>query len=310
MESIQHIKSRLGAVENIGTITRAMEVVSATKMRKAQGLAISSRPYAFAALSALASLLRYAPGAQLEDAPLVKARKIENVLLVLVASDRGLAGSFNSQVTRVAERYLASRTPGEQVKLMLVGKKLSSWAAGSTMPVEAVFTGFGDYAEPSDVTPLSKLIIDGYRSGSWDKVVVISSHFKTTLNQITVTRELVPMHIDIIKDTVREIVPEHGRFAELREQIINGHGPEHLTDYLFEPTAALVLDSILPRLFDMQLFHLILEANASEHSARMVAMKNASENAGELSESLSLQYNKARQASITKEMIEITSAIV
>lgn len=310
MESIQHIKSRLGAVGNIGTITRAMEVVSATKMRKAQGLAISSRPYAFATLSALTNLLQHAPDEHLENAPLVQARKIKNVLLVLVASDRGLAGSFNSQVTRVAEGYLKSLILNEQVKLVLVGKRLSSWAAASSLPVEMAFTGFGDYAEPNEVAPLSKLIIDGYKDGTWDKVVVISSHFKTTLNQITLTRELLPMHIDMIRDTVRAIVPEHGRFAELREQVINGVGTKHRTDYIFEPTASEVLENILPHLLGMQLFHLILEANASEHSARMVAMKNASENAGELSQTLSLQYNKVRQASITKEMIEITSAIV
>ncbi|HEY9582697.1 MAG TPA: ATP synthase F1 subunit gamma [Candidatus Paceibacterota bacterium] len=318
MESIQYIKSRLGAVNNIGTITRAMEVVSATKMRKSQGLALESRPYAYATLKALADLLLHAPSAQLENSALIAPRKLNLrgsltsgtvTLLVLVASDRGLAGSFNTNVMRTADKYI-NENPGDY-RVILVGKKLAGWATRNKIRVEMMFTDFGDYADPAEVSPLSSLVVEGFLVGNWNKVVAISTHFKTTLNQVTLTRELLPMHIDMIKDTVREIVPEHGRYSEYRNDLVsNLQFANRETEYIFEPSPEKVLETLLPHLLNMQLFHLILEANASEHSARMVAMKNASENASELSGELTLEFNKARQATITKEMIEITSAII
>lgn len=298
-------------MRNIGQITKAMEVVSATRMRKAQGRALDSRPYAFAALTALSDLLAYAPEHLLERSALVSPRPVRNILLVLVASDRGLAGSFNAGIMRSADTYISQLEKSETrfpIKLMLVGKKLSGWASRSGREVVNMFTNFGDYATPEEIAPLGEMIVDGYISGAWDKVVVISTHFKTTLAQFTVTREVLPMHIDGVRETVREVVPEHGRFSELRNKVINGNDKEKLTEYIFEPSPGAVLDSLLPHLLNMQLLHLVLEAGASEHSARMVAMKNASTNAEELSEELSLEYNKARQAAITKEMIEITSA--
>jgi len=309
MESIQHIKSRLGAVKNIGTITRAMEVVSATKMRRSQMLALDSRAYAFAALSTLSDLLRYAPEVHLEKSQFVKQREVKATLLVLIASDRGLASSFNANVMREADKYLAAR-PLSEYSLVLVGKKLGAWATRNKLPVEMMFTDFGDHAHMQEVAPLSDFILKGFIEKKWDKVVVISAHFRTTLDQTTLTREILPMHVDQIMDTVREIVPEHGRFSEYREKHEDRSMRIENNNFIFEPSPESVLDTLLPHLLNMQLFHLVLEANASEHSARMVAMKNASENAGELSDTLSLEFNKARQALITKEMIEITSAIV
>ena len=332
MQSIQQIKSRLGAVKNIGTITRAMEVVSATKMRKAQTLAFDSRPYAYAALATLADLLTYASSTHLENSVFVSRSPVSRMpghrvssstLLVLVASDRGLAGSFNANVMRVTDAYITNN-PGNY-KLILVGKKLAAWATRNRLLVEMVFSDFGDYAEAGEITPLTDLISQGFLMGKWQKVAVISTHFKTTLNLMTVIRELLPMHIDQIRETVREIVPESGKYSELRDQMLRpavappslrqgyaggaGGGTTSRSEFLFEPTPVAVLDSILQHLLNMQLFHLVLEANASEHSARMVAMKNASENASELSSDLSLEFNKARQAAITKEMIEISSAL-
>lgn len=323
MESLQQLKSRLRAVGNIGTITKAMEVVSATKMRKAQEFALSSRPYAFAALSALADLLKFAPPHLLELSPLVAGSSNratvrtpvtkEKTLLVLVASDRGLAGSFNSQVTRAADKFLTGLPASEagslsgEVEFVVVGKKLTSWAMKSAFPVVMTFTDFGDHAEPEDVAPLSTFVSEGFLAGRWTRVVVISTHFKTTLSQFAVTRELLPLHLDIVRDTINELVPEHGKYSEYRSNMTNLTNGSYV-EFLFEPSPTAVLESILPHLVNMELFHLVLEANASEHSARMVAMKNASENASELGDSLSLQFNKARQAAITKEMIEITSA--
>jgi F-type H+-transporting ATPase subunit gamma len=315
MESIHHIRTRLTSVKNIGTITKAMEVVSATKMRRAQTIALASRPYAFYALRALADVLRYAPEDLLSRHPLTtKERPLHpTTLVVLVASDRGLAGAFNSSVARAADAYLkkdrAKRGDNApDYRLVVVGKKLQAYATRTGLAVERVFTDFGDYATRAEIAPLVDLVLEGYTAGRWNRVVVISTHFKTTLAQFTVKREILPMHIDQVIDTAQEIVPEHGRFAELRNTFAPDAPKEKLTEYLFEPSPEVVLTSILKHLFAMELLHLVLEANASEHSARMVAMKNASTNSKELGESLTLVYNNARQALITKEMIEITGA--
>jgi F-type H+-transporting ATPase subunit gamma len=317
MESIHHIRTRLASVKNIGTITKAMEVVSATKMRRAQTLALSSREYAFAALRALSDLLRYAPPEILETHPFVagKAMKDPVTLVVLMASDRGLAGAFNGSVARAAEAFLTRdrskpRDITPSYRLVVIGKKLMGYAQKTGLPIERTFTDFGDYATPVEIAPLSELIVNGYNEGKWNRVVVISTHFKTTLSQVTVMRRILPMRLDWVKETAYEIVPEHGRFADLRNTFSSDSSGEGATDYIFEPSPTLLLSAILPHLLTMQLLHLVLEANASEHSARMVAMKNASTNSKELGDSLNLSYNNARQALITKEMIEITSAQV
>ncbi len=308
MESTQSLKSRLGSVRNIGQITKAMEVVSATKMRKAQTVALGSRPYAYAALAALADLLRYVPESLLSESPLVMSRKVETTLVVLVGADRGLAGAFNSQVMRAADTFFAKdagQSPG--YKLMIVGKKLAAYGTRSQWPVEMLYTDFGDYAEPSEILPLATRITEGFASGAWDRVVIVSTHFKTTLSQFAVTRDLLPLSLPFVRELVHEIIPEHGKFAELK-QVLENEIVAKEVEYIFEPSAKDLLDALIPHLLGMQVLHLVLEANASEHSARMVAMKNASENATELRENLSLEYNKLRQALITKEMIEITSA--
>lgn len=317
MDSIHHIRTRLASVKNIGTITKAMEVVSATKMRRAQSLALASREYAFASLRALADLLAYAPSETLAAHPFIAGVEdaTPTTLIVIIASDRGLAGAFNGSVARATDAFLArdrakKRDIVPAYRLLVVGKKLAAYATKTGLPVERVFTDFGDYATPEEVAPLSELIVEGYGTKKWNRVVVISTHFKTTLSQVTVMRRILPMKLEWVKETAQELVPEHGKFSELRAAFENDAPDEKLTDYLFEPSPAAVLGSLLPHLLTMQLLHLVLEANASEHSARMVAMKNASTNSKELGESLNLSYNNARQALITKEMIEISSAQV
>jgi F-type H+-transporting ATPase subunit gamma len=316
MESIHHIRTRLSSVKNIGTITKAMEVVSATKMRRAQSIALNSREYAFASLRALTDLLAHMPSEQLDAHPLVAGipTSTPTTLVVLVASDRGLAGAFNGSVARAADAFLArDRAKVRDIKpayrLLVVGKKLAGYAAKTGLPLEQVFTGFGDYATPAEIEPLAELILKGYHNSKWNRVVVISTHFKTTLSQITVMRRILPMRVEWVKEIAQELVPEHGRFSELRKSFAT-ESAEAPHEYLFEPGTREVLSYLLPHLLRMELLDLMLEANASEHSARMVAMKNASTNSRELGETLTLSYNNARQSLITKEMIEISSAQV
>ncbi|MEK7576396.1 MAG: ATP synthase F1 subunit gamma [Patescibacteria group bacterium] len=297
MESIQNIKSRLGAVKNVGKITKAMEVVSATKMRKAQEIALRSRPYALRALELLRDLTEHAPVTN----SLMQEREVRNTLVILVASDRGLAGSFNAQIFRVAESLLNE----PHTSVIALGKKALSFAQKKNIPIIESHIGFGDFIDFSETEPVADRIIKGFREGLWNRVLTVSTHFRTTLKQETLVRQILPTDYKKIKETVDELTPEHGRFSAKKNGITNR--VQSSVDYIYEPSIEVVLDELVPYLLSLQLYHVMLEANASEHSARMVAMKTASDNAEDLSRSLVLLANKARQASITKEMIEIIS---
>ncbi|KKT39806.1 MAG: ATP synthase F1, gamma subunit [Candidatus Giovannonibacteria bacterium GW2011_GWA2_44_13b] len=319
-ESLQNIKSRLGAVKNIGQITKAMEVVSATKMRKSQETALGSRPYAFFALELLEKLLKnedlLPPGkksdfpgkSDFEEGGLMAVREIKKTLVVVVASDRGLAGSFNSQIFRAVDVLLAKDNfagePAHEFVFAAVGKKAENYVLKNKWTLLAKFQGFGDFIETMEVSPLAEFLTEGYLKGKFDRVLVASTHFRTALFQEVLTRQILPFDLRDIEKTVKEIVPERGRYADLGARLpIGGRAP---FDYILEPTPAEILNSLIPHLFKMQVYHIILEANASEHSARRVAMKSAADNADEISTNLSISYNKVRQASITSELIEIT----
>lgn len=307
-----------------------MEVVSATKMRRAQELALNSRPYALSALEILARLSSSRlgrSGARALTSGLAVSRPVKNTLLVVISSDRGLAGSFNTQVFRSADSFIAERADGG-IQVMVIGKKARSWAEKKEgVKVAGQFSGWGDYAAPEEIEPLYRLVVDGFTAGQWDEVVTLSTHFRTTLKQEVLRRQILPVDSKKITETVNEIIPERGRYAQTEPSTksadkesrpatlgtLNVAGRDYPSrfaaqeDYLLEPTPQKLIDFLIPHLVKMQIYHLVLEANASEHSARMVAMKNASDNAQELSSALQLAYNKARQANITKELIEIIS---
>lgn len=308
MESLQHLKSRLDSVKNIGKITKAMEVVSATKMRRSQEIALNSRPYAMKALDILQKIAQNNP----VQNPLTVSRPVKNTLLVVVASDKGLAGSFNTQVSRAMDAFLASDIYSENIshrfKFAAVGKKSSGFATKKKFEIVGSFQNFGDFIAPVETEPLTRLVVDGFNEERWDRVIAVSTHFRTTLKQETLIRQILPVDLEKIKETVAEIVPVHGRYAEtgtVRETTFKKEAKEN--EYLFEPSPEEAVNFLIPQLVKMQIYQLILEANASEHSARRVAMKSATDNANDLSQKLLLGYNKARQANITKELIEMTS---
>lgn len=302
---MQSIKKRVRGVTNTSKITKAMEMVSAQKMRRSQEIALASRPYALRGLELLAELSR-----RVEKRPdLMTMRETKRTLILLVAADKGLAGSFNSQVFRRVEemfgRALASLEPGLGSPVFAaVGRKAEDFLRRKGLAVHQAFVNFGDYVDLEEVDPLSDFVIRGYEREEWDRVITVSTHFRTTLRQEVLVREVLPATFESIEKTVKEIIPERGRYANMP---MNGYLTSHPNfDYLIEPSPLIVLDVLVRHLVTMSIYHLVLEANASEHSARMVAMKNASDNAGELIDSLTLEYNKARQAAITKELAEIT----
>lgn len=308
MESLQHIKRRIKSVQNINQITKAMELVAATKMRRSQEIALASRPYAFTALDFLATLSR------LEDAkmpPLLLKRPVKKTAFVVVTSDKGLAGSLNSAVLREFEKYMRHEEPNNQNCVFIaVGQKAAAHLEKKERTIEERFTRVGDYTTIAEVTPITDFLVGGYLKGAWDRVLVFSTHFKTALSQEVFIRQILPVDIESLKKTARGIIPEQGKFAELAREgdlSLLREGEIKNGEYLIEPSPEAVLRDLVSHLVMMQIYHFILEANASEHAARRVAMKNASDNAAELADGLTLTYNKSRQAAITREIVEITA---
>ncbi|MGD0576846.1 MAG: ATP synthase F1 subunit gamma [Candidatus Staskawiczbacteria bacterium] len=315
MESLQGLNKRIKSVRNVGQITKAMELVAATKMRKSQQIALDSRPYAFAALDFLATV------SSLENQKLpalFEVRKnIKKVLFVLVTSDKGLAGAFNSSVFKKFEKHLAEEKTewkAEKHLYLAVGEKANNYLTKkfSTVDQSTVlkkFTNVGDFTTTEQVKPLADFIVEGYLEKKWDRVVVVSTHFRSALKQEPHVRRILPIDFDHIKETIQEIIPERGKFADLIKEQNISFVPDKSKSEVFtiEPAPEKVLEKLAEHLFFMQVYHLILEANASEHSARRMAMKTASDNAKDLGEALNLQYNKSRQSRITTEISEISA---
>src|SRR3989338_6218612 len=308
MQSLQTIKQRLRSVKNIGQITKAMELVAATKMRKSQEVALLSRPYAYVALEFLANLSRVSVGYM---PPLMEKRPIEKTAVVVVASDKGLTGSFNSAVFRAFEKYVAVqqlRMDASTTTYIAVGQKAVSYLMRRGETIEQSFVKFGDYTNIEEVRPLADYLISGYLEKTWDRVLIFYTNFRSAMQQDVVVRELFPVTFEKLKETAEEIIPQTGKYAA------EGHGALFQTntgatekEYIIEPSPEAVLRELVPHLIIMQVYHIILEANASEHAARRMAMKNASDNASDIVDDLTLEYNKSRQAGITKELTEITA---
>jgi F-type H+-transporting ATPase subunit gamma len=244
-------------------------------------------------------------------------KQIKRVLFVLVSSDKGLAGAFNSSVFRKFESHFAKASRDKEAKkwgeedhiYAAVGEKSFNYLTKKGFKVVKKFVEVGDFTTPEEVRPLSDFLVQGYLNKDFDRVIVVSTHFRTALKQEPHVRRILPIDFDHIANTIKEIIPERGKFADLikEHQITFVPDKNKLKEYTIEPKPERVLEKLAEHLFFMQVYHLILEANASEHSARRMAMKTASDNASELGENLNLQYNKSRQAKITTEITEISA---
>jgi len=307
MESAQNLKRRMRSVQNIGQITKAMELVAATKMRRSQELALNSRPYAYAALEIMGII------ASLKDVAMpeiLTERPVEKTAFLIVTSDKGLAGSFNSAVIRKFEQYVRANkiNPTDpKYAFIAIGQKAKSYLERRGMHIAHSFTRVGDYTTMQEVDPISDELIAGYLAHEFDEVVSFSTTFVTALRQDVFVRQILPVDIEKIRESIRLLVPEAGRFSQYFDAEFYENEKEQNVDYIIEPSPADVLAELARSLLRIRIYHMILEANASEHSARRVAMKNASDNASEISEDLTVIYNKSRQASITNQIIEVTS---
>jgi F-type H+-transporting ATPase subunit gamma len=281
MASTREIRRRIRSVGNMQQITRAMEMVSAAKMRKAQQRVTASRPYSEQLRQIMSDLATQQPDPeQLAQFPLLQTRPVQNVELIVVTPDRGLTGALNTNILRRGSRFILTEA-GAPVQVIAAGKKARDYFVRTRQNVIAEFIGIGDNTTLDAVRPIADIAIDDFASGKVDAVYVVYSKFINTLVQRPEVMQILPV----------EPPPAHEGYA----------------DYIFEPSAADVLNDLLPRYVEVQLYQAILEGIASEHSARMVAMRSASDNAKEIQQELTLSYNKARQAQITREVSEIAA---
>lgn len=327
MAGLKQIKSKIRSIEKTETVTKAMEAVSAAKMRKAQLMALNGRAYAKAAVSILARvsgsdvlrnhpLLRGSSSFKTSSSQTTEAGAVtpsgtvhlvtEGVaapaLYIVITSDKGLAGGLNSAVLRaVSNDIRASGLSTEDVSIVAVGKKANDFfsARGFTVVL------YRPNTQELDVELMSEIIAraaDEFSRGAVNVVKIAYQNFISTFEQRPTVRVVFPLMLSELQAVVSDITPKRGAFAESETRLQSG-------TYTIEPSEAEVFDAVLPRLASIFVYHALLESQASEHSARMVAMKSASDKARELEHSLTLQFNKARQAAITREVSEITGGM-
>lgn len=291
MSSIREIRRHIRSVSNISKVTRAMQMVAASKMRRAQEQVLSTRPYSQKAWELLTHLSCLGTRTEGEEHPLLHARPVRAVGLVVITGDKGLCGGYNHSVLRLATEYLQKqRTP---VKVITVGRKGRDFLLRTKVDLAAEFTGISALPSFLDVVPIARTVLDDYLNGVYDEVRLVYTDFVNTLSQKPVIRTLLPITVACTID--EQVAGDYAR----------DEGRATIPEYIYEPDAQTVLAEILPRFTELQIYQAILESIASEHSARMVAMRNATENANELVGSLTLSYNRARQSAITKEILDI-----
>jgi len=279
MATLKAIRKRISSVRNTQQITKAMKMVSAAKLRRAQEAAVAARPYA----EKMTELLRNVAGRVSQEAhPLLKSRDEEKILLVLFTSDRGLCGGYNANLIRAAEAFIRRNSGAQQIELSLVGRKGADHFRRRRGGITDRYTGF--IATPPDelAAEIGQKLIARFLNGEADAVYILYSQFRSALSQVPVLEKLLPIAIDEAKQDVGS-----------------------MTEYLYEPGVEALLASLLPRITDVAIQRALLEAIASEHGARMTAMDSATSNASKMIGSLTLQMNRARQASITRELMEI-----
>lgn len=280
MPSLKAIKKRIGSVKNTRQITKAMKMVSAAKLRRAQENVVAARPYA----RKLGEVLERLAKSQVTDVhPLMEKRPAKKALLIVVTSDRGLCGGFNTNICKAADRFLKEhKSEYEELSVMTFGRKGHDFLK-SRYTVTKNFSNLFSTLNYQTAAAVAHEVIAGYLDGNYDEVFFLFNAFRSVMSQ------------DI---TLTKLLPIEGPAAEQDET-----APE----YIYEPSMAGLLAEILPKHIEVQIFRALLESVASEHGARMTAMDSASKNANEMISKLTLQYNRARQATITKELMEIIS---
>jgi len=297
MANVRDYRTRIRSVKSTQQITRAMKLVSASKLRRAQDLILAARPYARKMLEVLSSL---AARAHPDRHPLLQRRPEEKVLVVVVTADKGLCGSFNTNIVNGARAFLdellgrsgsaAGPRPTHQVQVDIVGRKARDWFRRRDYPVRRVLVDLFRDVTLEDARDIASNLIEGFSGGEFDGVHLVYNEFKSVMQQRVVRETLLPI--------------PRATFGPGAFTASAGAQPE---DYIYEPDQEALFAALLPKHVMIQVHRVLLESAAAEYGARMTAMENATRNAGEMIDSLTLQMNKIRQASITKEILEVVS---
>ena len=278
MASTQVLRRRIRSVQGTQKICKAMEMIATAKMRRAQDQAMTGRPYAERISRVVADLAIHS---QVDEKahPLLQKREVSKIAIVHITTDRGLCGGLNANLNRLVANFILEQTAA--VTLITAGRKGRTFMLRNGQDIRAEFTGISDRPTLLETLPISRVVIDDYASGDVDKVYLAYPRFVTTMVQRPVMETLLPVEPTVVP-------------------------PIQRVEYIYEPAPGAVLDQLLPRFVEMQVYHAILELIACEQSARMVAMRSASDNAKDLIEDLILTLNKVRQETITKEICDIS----
>jgi F-type H+-transporting ATPase subunit gamma len=312
--SIRALRNRIRSISNLSQVTRAMEMVAASRMRRAQEQVRASRPYAAKAWELLTHLREHAVSE--EQHPLLIGRdEAGPVLLVLVTGDRGLAGAYNSQILRAAVEFLsladAASSSTDATRIITVGRKGRDFMVRNGFNVVAEFGGLPDRPTELDVAPVGRLAVEEFLSGAVGSVFIAYTDFVNVLRQEPWVRRLLPIqaegawHNASGNEPNDNADPAGGSRQPVMAQYLRERPAALAGGYTYEPTPELLLEAIVRRFVELQIYQGVVEALASEHAARMVAMRNATDNANELVGDLRVAYNKLRQESITTEMLDI-----
>ncbi len=293
MASARDIRRRIKGVKSTGKITRAMEMISAVKMRKAVSAVLSIRPYA---LSAVEILHQLSAVEKFEKHPLLTERPVRKELYVVIMSNRGLCGAFNAQIAKRL-RQTIKEDEGREKCFLTIGKKGEAAVRRIEGDIIASFPDVLSMPTAENMRPIAKIILTEFLTGKIDRAVMVYTDFKSMLSQEVKVRALLPVTEKDVQKAVHEI--EHGAIKETR---VNA-------EYVIEPASSAVLEKMIPRLLEMELYHAVLESNASQESARMMAMRSATDAAKEMVADLTLAYNQVRQGKITQEIAELSAGM-
>jgi F-type H+-transporting ATPase subunit gamma len=286
MASLKDIRARIDTTKNTQKITRAMKMVSAAALRRAQHNIVNLRPYANTILSVIADI---AATQRVSHPLLTRSENPKRVLLVVVTSDRGLAGAFNTNVNKYADRYLKeNRSKYEKIDLLIIGRKAVDYFRRREVKPIDTMTNLAKTVSYSLAADVAARLMEWYKSGEYDEIRLVYNEFKSAIAQQVVTETLLPIDLS----TTGTLTKGTGGFPP---------------DMIFEPAPEAIIEQLITKHFNVQVYRCMSESVAAEHGARMTAMENATKNAGEMIKTYTLTYNKLRQASITTELIEITS---
>lgn len=295
MSNAKEIQRKIGSIKNTSKITKAMELISTVKMKKAQDLALAKKDFVLEMLKVFTRIEEF-----LKDFAFFKRHESKKTLAVMITSNKGLCGGYNVNILKKVNEYV-SENHDEEIEYITLWKKAAAFVARTGNTLMADFSPeFTDNIDPRFIKSVTSLIYDKYLTGEYGKVVVFYNYYVNSIKQVPVAREFLPIDDAAVKQYLEAIVDDEQALKDISHDV---------TDYIIEPSMEAIAMDVIPMILDMMFYDIVLEAKASEHSARMVAMKAAKDNSKKIADMLTLKYNKARQGLITREVSEIVAGV-